>query len=188
MASVRTDNGPEGMRNNFETTASHLLPYDPVARKRIATHKRDNLLISGVEGEVSVVNMTNKPGIGKNGVHFRFYKKPEYDKLSDEKKVELKECRENNPDAVKGKEDKKRIYSKKEIASLVSKKVKLALGENDSAGKEEEETSAYIMSLVEKALHKKAEQTTANASFSTATASSSVLRSILKQAKNSKQA
>jgi hypothetical protein len=70
-------------------------------------------------------------------VHFRFYKKPEYDKLSDEQKVELKEWRENNPDAVKrgkqqkfkGKEDKKRLYSNKEIASLVSKKVKLALGE-----------------------------------------------------------
>jgi hypothetical protein len=61
-------------------------------------------------------------------------------------------------------------------------------GEKDSAGKEEEETSAYIMSLVEKALHKKAEQTTANVSSSTATAPSSVLRSILKQAKNSKQA
>jgi hypothetical protein len=70
----------------------------------------------------------------------------------------------------------------------VSKKVKLALGEKDSAGKEEEETSAYIMSLVEKALHKKAEQTTANASSSTATTPSSILRSTLKQAKNSKQA
>jgi hypothetical protein len=183
------------MRNNCETTASLLLPYDPVARKRIASHKRDNLL-SGVEGEVSAFNMTKKPGIGKTGVHFRFCKKPEYDKLSDEQKVELKEWRKNKPDAVirgkqekfKGKEDKKRLYSKKEIASLVSKKVKLALGEKDSAGKEKEETSAYIVSLVEKALHKKAEQTTANTSSSTATASSSVLRSILKQAKNAKQA
>jgi hypothetical protein len=96
-------------------------------------------------------------------VHFRFYKKTEYEELSDEQKVELKEWRENNPDAVKrgkqqkfkGKEDKKRLYSNKEIASLVSKKVKLALGEKDSAGKEEEETSAYIMSLVEKALHRR---------------------------------
>ena len=34
MASIKTDNGPEGMRNNFETTAAHLLPYDPVAKKR----------------------------------------------------------------------------------------------------------------------------------------------------------
>ena len=34
MASIKTDNDPEGMRNNFEATASYLLPYDPVARMR----------------------------------------------------------------------------------------------------------------------------------------------------------
>ena len=34
MASIKTYNGPEGMRNNFEATAAHLLPYDPVAKKR----------------------------------------------------------------------------------------------------------------------------------------------------------
>ena len=34
MASVRTDDGPQGMRNDFESTAAHLLPYDPVAKKR----------------------------------------------------------------------------------------------------------------------------------------------------------
>ena len=33
MASIKTDNGLEGMRNNFEATAAHLFPYDPVARK-----------------------------------------------------------------------------------------------------------------------------------------------------------
>jgi hypothetical protein len=51
--------------------------------------------------------------------------------------------------------------------------VKLAIGEKDSAGKEEEETSAYIMSLVENAWHKQTEQTAANVSSSTATAPSS---------------
>jgi hypothetical protein len=51
--------------------------------------------------------------------------------------VQVKEWQENKPDAVKrgkqekvkGKEDKKRLHSKKEIVSLVSKKVKLARGE-----------------------------------------------------------
>ena len=33
MASVKTDNGPHGLRNNFERAVSHLLPYDPVAKK-----------------------------------------------------------------------------------------------------------------------------------------------------------
>ena len=33
MASVKTDNGPYGLRNNFERAVAHLLPYDPVAKK-----------------------------------------------------------------------------------------------------------------------------------------------------------
>ena len=39
MASIKTDNGLEGMRNNFEATAAHLLPYDPVAKKRSGGQK-----------------------------------------------------------------------------------------------------------------------------------------------------
>ena len=34
MASVKTDNGLEGMRNHFEQTAAHLLPFNAVAKKR----------------------------------------------------------------------------------------------------------------------------------------------------------
>ena len=34
MASVKTDNGPHGLRSNFERAVSHLLPYDPVANKQ----------------------------------------------------------------------------------------------------------------------------------------------------------
>ena len=37
MASVRTDDGPQGMRNDFESAAAHLLPYDPVAKKHAAS-------------------------------------------------------------------------------------------------------------------------------------------------------
>ena len=33
MASIKTDNGLEGMRNNFEATAAHLLPYDPLLKR-----------------------------------------------------------------------------------------------------------------------------------------------------------
>ena len=33
MASVKMDNGPNGLWNNFERAISHLLPYDPVAKK-----------------------------------------------------------------------------------------------------------------------------------------------------------
>ena len=34
MASVKTDNGPHGLWNNFERAVSHLLPYDPIAKKQ----------------------------------------------------------------------------------------------------------------------------------------------------------
>ena len=40
MASIKTDNGLEGIRNNFEASAAHLLPYDPVAKKRSSGYKR----------------------------------------------------------------------------------------------------------------------------------------------------
>ena len=46
MASVKTDNSLEGMRNNFEATAADLLPYDPVAKKRSGGQKRGSAQIS----------------------------------------------------------------------------------------------------------------------------------------------
>ena len=49
MASVKTDNGPNGLRNNFERAVSHLLPYDPVAKKRATGIKRGSALISLTE-------------------------------------------------------------------------------------------------------------------------------------------
>ena len=48
MASINTDNGVEGMRNNFEATAAHLLPYDPVAKMRSSGQKRGSAQISSV--------------------------------------------------------------------------------------------------------------------------------------------
>ena len=34
MASVKMNSGPNGLWSNFERAISHLLPYDPVAKKR----------------------------------------------------------------------------------------------------------------------------------------------------------
>ena len=72
MASIKTDNGPEGMRNNFEATAAHLLPYDPVAKKRSNGQKRGAAQISSVMDPTP--NTTKKPSIGKTGVHLHYYK------------------------------------------------------------------------------------------------------------------
>ena len=48
MANIKTDNGLEGMRNNFEASAVHLLPYYPVAKKRSSGYKRDSTQISSL--------------------------------------------------------------------------------------------------------------------------------------------
>ena len=198
MASIDSDDTEDGLRNNFEAAASALVPKDPVAKKRLAMagSKRDQSFISGVEGgDVSAVNTKKKSGIGKTGVHFRFYTKAEYHKLSKAQKAELKEWREQNPDAVQqskqdsGKKGKsqKRSYSQKEIASLVNKKVKNAMENQESNGKEEEQASTYIMSLIEKALQKEQNKGQASASSTEAAPSnSSLLHSILKHAKNHK--
>ena len=39
MASVRTDDRPTGKHSNLEGTAIHILPYDPVVKKRSAVTK-----------------------------------------------------------------------------------------------------------------------------------------------------
>ena len=69
MASVRTDT--LGLRNNFEAMATHLLPYDPVQKKRAsAGDKRSSAEILDTTGEeVNVSSFGTKKGIGKTGVH-----------------------------------------------------------------------------------------------------------------------
>ena len=99
MASIKTDNGLEGMRNNFKATAAHLLPYDPVAKKRSSRQKRGTAQISSV---MDTSNATiKKPSIGKTGIHLRYYKTGEYRNLTNEQKEELKEWRANNPNTFK---------------------------------------------------------------------------------------
>ena len=33
MTSIKTNNNPTGLRNNFEAAALHLIPYNPVQKK-----------------------------------------------------------------------------------------------------------------------------------------------------------
>ena len=50
MASIHTDDGPTGMRNEFEIAVAHILPYDADTKKREATgSKRTAAQISLVE-------------------------------------------------------------------------------------------------------------------------------------------
>ena len=46
MASIKVDTTPNGKRNNFEDPVAHLVPYDPVVKKRAALgNKRNSALI-----------------------------------------------------------------------------------------------------------------------------------------------
>ena len=95
MASVKTGNSPNGLRNNFERAVSHLLPYDPVAKKRATGIKRGSALISLTEAHegpnVTIAAKDSKPSIGKMGVHLRYHKHHEYMKLMHDQRHELSE-------------------------------------------------------------------------------------------------
>ena len=112
MASIKTDNGLEGMRNNFEATAAHLLPYDPVAKKRSGGQKRGSAQISSLMDPSPAT--TKKPSIGKTGVHLCYHKTGEHRNLTNEQKEEIKEWRANNPNTFKAGSKK----AKKEAPTL----------------------------------------------------------------------
>ena len=105
MASVKTDNGLHGLSNNFERAISHLLPYDPIAKKQATGIKQGSALISLAEvhdgPNTMIAANDSKPSIGKTGVHLRYHKHHEYKKLTHELHHELSEWRQNNPDAHK---------------------------------------------------------------------------------------
>jgi hypothetical protein len=191
MASVKTDNGPNGLRNDFEATAAHLLPYDPVAKKRTAGSKHGAATISSLDtDDANVGSVQLKKSIGRTGVHLRYYKVDEYRKLTPEQKEELREWRKNNPvnskvkkDKPKGKEAKK---IKSQVASLVSKQVEAQLKKMvDEEDSKTEYDEAVISSMIEEALNKKV---SATVSTTTSPATKKVtLKSILKKAKNSQE-
>ena len=203
MASVKTDNGPGGMRNQFELAAAHLLPYDPVAKKRAAAagSKRGSSLISGVDAEADVAALGGKQGFGKTGVPLRWHKQDEYVKLSKAQKDELREYQRAHPDLIKRpgkgqKKHKEKRFSKK-ISSLVTKHVQFALDKANEEKKDEQavdDAEAFVMSVFNKAV---AQQSNANAPSVSAASGVAVspkttydpnaLKAIIQRAKNGSQ-
>ena len=183
MASIKTGNGLEGMRNNFEATAAHLLPYDPVAKKRSSGQKRGSAPISSVMDPSPT--KTKNPSIGTTGVHLYYYKTGEYRNLTNEQKEELKDWRANNPNTFKAgsKKVKKEVPKKskssmkKQVASLVEAALNKSVKYDDQVNDEEK----YIMSMVQAAVTKTLNQKSDQQSQDKPKVS---LRSILKQVKN----
>ena len=109
------------MRNNFEATAAHLLPYDPVAKKTSSGYTRSSTQISSLM-EVSSAT-TKKPSIGKTGVHLCYHKNSEYRTLNQEQKDELREWRANNPNTPKSGAKKSRNEPSKKPKSFMKNKL-----------------------------------------------------------------
>ena len=164
MASIKTDNGLEGMRNNFEATAAHLLPYDPVAKTRSSGQKRGSAQISSV---MDTSNATKKkPGIGKTDVHLRYNKTGEYRNLTREQKDELREWRANNQSiyragfkkAKKEMPKKPKPSMKKQVASLVEAELKKTVRFEDQVNDEEKYIMSMVQAPVTKTLNQKSDQ------------------------------
>ena len=159
MASIKTDQSATGMRNDFEASASHLLPYDPVQKKRTdrTGGKRDSADISDVTGDIANVSaFGGKKGIGKSGVHLRYHSPDEYKKLSVDKKDELREWRaktgggKSNTSHSSDARKKLKLEKEKAIASAVTKQVNEKLKAIEAAKSEAADAEAYVMALIKK--------------------------------------
>ena len=194
MASIRTDDRADGMQNNFEAAAAHILPYDPVDKKRAAAgskHTAAQILLAEV-GDVGEISSASKLSIGKSGVHLRYHTPDDYRKLNNEQKTELREWRANISDTKKpakqhnqAKRNNNKSFNKKQVSAMIVKEVKKAFdkkatkdgGTNQPAEIDAEE---YIASMVQAAISKLSTLT------ADATAKPKVtLKSILKQSRNS---
>ena len=80
MVSVHIDTSKLGKRKKFEATATHILTYDPVSKKR-TSNKRGSSGISDTS-KVEVSSFGTKAVIRKTGVHLRYHKTPESATLS----------------------------------------------------------------------------------------------------------
>jgi hypothetical protein len=194
MASIKTDQDPDGLRNNFEAAATHLLPYDPVQRKRSdhAGGKRGAADISAVTHEEADISAFGaKKGISKTGVHLRYHPSSEYQKLTSEQKDELREWREkkmgkpnNNND---GKQQRNvRFKSDKAIAAAVKKKVQQRLKAEEKTKTQGDEAEAYIMSIFQKLTTKATVAAAVNLPPAAAPSLPPTLHGIIRRAKNAK--
>ena len=160
MASVKMDNGPNGLQSNFERAISHLEPNDPVAKKQATGIKQGSALISLAEAHdgpiMTIAANDSKPSIGKTGVHLCYPKHHKYKKLMHEQCRELSEWQQDSPDAQKHSHVKKPSYAKKPRAtggSVKSKQISMLVSQQVAAEMKKYNPSAYVGStnIVDKA-------------------------------------
>ena len=192
MALVRNDKGETGKRNDFEATASFILPHDPVAKKR-EDSKRPHADISSTDVSGS------SPGKGKSsGVELRYHTRDEYKKLTTEQRNELREWRSNTTGGKASKKQKNKADSastmsdQKKFKKMVSEAIATELSniekekDKKQAEKDDAASAAYILSLVQADRSKAASKPAAKAASAATSASKAsapaALHSILKRA------
>jgi hypothetical protein len=148
------------MRSNFESAVAHLLPMNPVAKQRSAGVKRGSADIS--DTTANIAGFGAKPGLGKTGVHLRYYKDAEYRKLNKDQQDELREWRKKGadysgkkPNKGAGRPQKQARHGKGALASAVEKEVSKRLTISATGAPPpstisltDDEARAYIMSLL----------------------------------------
>jgi len=91
VANVEDDTGTGRKREEFERASAHILPKDPVVKKRNSSEKCSSADIS--DTTVIAGKGNQQEGIGNSGVHLRFYKPAEYDTFTRPQKKELMDWR-----------------------------------------------------------------------------------------------
>jgi hypothetical protein len=157
MASIKTDQTVAGMRNNFEAAATHLLPCDPVQKKRVEQgSKRGSADISDVTGgdDAQVSSFGAKKGTGSSsGVPLRCHAKGEHDKLNKRQKDDLREWRKDQggkDQKGKGPQKKAKTDHTKAIASAVEKQISEKFKSIEQTKTKDGEIEATVMSIVQK--------------------------------------
>lgn len=204
MALVRNDTGPTGKMNDFEATASFILPHDPVAKKRNEATKRGGTTAN--ISDTTADDPETRSGIGKTGVELRFYEPAAYKLLPQDQKDELREHRNSLEKSGKGRKlsqkrgngnkDKRKggktpdTHPKKKMKSLIAEAVAKEIKGMTDATESEKQLQDYLVSLVEKTMGKKspAKVTIAGTSATEADTPSTavILASILKKSSANK--
>jgi hypothetical protein len=198
MVNVRTSKGANGMRSDFEQTVTHIQPYCPVAKKKTFGAKRGAGEISSVDAEVNDVQVasfgTKNGRWPKTGVHLRYHKHSEYQKLSADEQTELREWRSNQGNGegkrTKDKPGKKFKYDERLIAAVVYKKIDAKLKAARDTSTQEADAKAFRASCIQKfangnlAAPAPTKPTVAATTSSAKAASVQILKSILGRAQN----
>ena len=163
MALVRNDRAVApvpGKMNNFEDAAAFIIPHDPVAKKRRATQKRNQVTVASADAEENkrqksealISSTSAKTSVGKTGVELRFYKRKEYNALTKEQKHELWQWQQNNK--AKRNSTSKTSSTKdaknNDIAAAVAKELNRRKEAEETENEQQANFEKYIMSIVAK--------------------------------------